>query len=68
MERWLIVETLVSLEGNRTRAARQLGISLRTLRNKINEYTIDDPETLPRTGTARARGGAPTRQVSPGAA
>jgi two-component system response regulator FlrC len=68
MERWMISETLKRLQGNRTRAARELGISLRTLRNKINEYEIFDPETLPRAGTTRAarwahRGG----QISPGA-
>jgi two-component system response regulator FlrC len=51
MERWLIVRTLARLEGNRTRAAREHGISLRTLRNKINEYYISEPETLPRSGT-----------------
>ena len=33
MERWMIFETLKRLDGNRTRAARELGISLRTLRN-----------------------------------
>ncbi|MEE8556411.1 MAG: sigma-54 dependent transcriptional regulator [Myxococcota bacterium] len=54
MERWMILETLKRLEGNRTHAARELGISLRTLRNKINEYQIFDPATLPRTGTVRA--------------
>jgi DNA-binding NtrC family response regulator len=53
MERWLIVRTLGQLQGNRTRAARELGISLRTLRNKIHEYEIAEPETLPRTGTPR---------------
>ena len=53
MERWLIVRTLARLEGNRTRAARELGISLRTLRNKINEYYISEPETLPRSGTGQ---------------
>ncbi len=47
MERWLIVETLTRLRGNRTRAARQLGIGLRTLRNKIRDYEITDPATLP---------------------
>jgi transcriptional regulator with PAS, ATPase and Fis domain len=67
MERWMILETLKRLEGNRTRAARELGISLRTLRNKINEYEIFEPETLPRMGTAHSaralrRGG----QFSPG--
>ena len=53
MERWLIVDTLTRLQGNRTQAARELGISLRTLRNKIREYEITEPSTLPRTGTAR---------------
>ncbi|MFQ5513720.1 MAG: sigma 54-interacting transcriptional regulator [Myxococcota bacterium] len=52
MERWLIVETLKHRRGNRTQAARDLAISLRTLRNKINEYRIDEPDTLPRTGIA----------------
>ncbi len=53
MERWLIVDTLTRLDGNRTQAARELGISLRTLRNKIREYEITEPSTLPRTGTGR---------------
>jgi DNA-binding NtrC family response regulator len=38
MEMKLILETLTSFEGNRTRAASILGITVRTLRNKINEY------------------------------
>ena len=38
MERDLIMRTLESVKGNRTRAARMLGISIRTLRNKIREY------------------------------
>ncbi len=59
MERWLIVKTLGRLEGNRTRAARQLGISLRTLRNKINEYSIDEPETRARLGSARSASSEP---------
>ena len=37
-ERILILETLKASENNRTRAAEQLGISIRTLRNKLNEY------------------------------
>jgi DNA-binding NtrC family response regulator len=53
MERWWIVATLTRLEGNRTRAARERGNSLRTLRNKIHEYRIVEPETLPRSGSAR---------------
>jgi DNA-binding NtrC family response regulator len=40
MEKSLIIETLNHVEGNRTHAARMLGISIRTLRNKINEYHL----------------------------
>ena len=67
MERWLIVDTLTRLDGNRTQAARELGISLRTLRNKIRDYEISEPSTLPRTGTGRpfaTNGG----QITPGGA
>jgi DNA-binding NtrC family response regulator len=38
VERDLILMTLRHCLGNRTRAANLLGISLRTLRNKLNEY------------------------------
>ena len=38
MERRLILETLRVTNNNRTRAAQQLGISIRTLRNKLAEY------------------------------
>jgi DNA-binding NtrC family response regulator len=37
-ERALILETLHALRGNRTRAAKMLGISVRTMRNKLHEY------------------------------
>jgi DNA-binding NtrC family response regulator len=40
MERKLIQITLAETGGNRTRAARLLGISLRTLRNKLREYRL----------------------------
>jgi two-component system response regulator FlrC len=32
------LETLQAMNGNRTQAAKILGISLRTLRNKLREY------------------------------
>jgi len=38
VERHLILDTLSYCFGNRTHAARILGISIRTLRNKLNEY------------------------------
>jgi two-component system response regulator FlrC len=39
MEKHLIGKALTQTSGNRTHAARLLGISVRTLRNKLNEYT-----------------------------
>ena len=55
MERRLIMKTLESCQGNRTEAAGMLGISTRTLRNKLHEYgemkafkeTADGPEHQP---------------------
>jgi DNA-binding NtrC family response regulator len=38
MERRMIIKSLDRTEGNRTQAAQLLGISVRTLRNKLNEY------------------------------
>ena len=40
MEKRLICQTLADTGGNRTHAARSLGISLRTLRNKLNEFGL----------------------------
>jgi DNA-binding NtrC family response regulator len=42
MERQLITLTLAETGGNRTHAALMLGISLRTLRNKLREYRLAD--------------------------
>jgi two-component system response regulator FlrC len=41
VERDLILQTLKHCLGNRTHAANVLGISIRTLRNKLNEYAAD---------------------------
>lgn len=38
MERIMIMKGLSATDGNRTQAAELLGISVRTLRNKLNEY------------------------------
>jgi two-component system response regulator FlrC len=38
METRLILDALKSVKGNRTKAAAMLGITVRTLRNKLNEY------------------------------
>ncbi|MEO0501584.1 MAG: helix-turn-helix domain-containing protein, partial [Pseudomonadota bacterium] len=39
VEQDLIIDTLKHTFGNRTHAANILGISIRTLRNKLNDYT-----------------------------
>jgi two-component system response regulator FlrC len=41
VERDLILETLKHCLGNRTHAANVLGISIRTLRDKLNEYSAE---------------------------
>jgi two-component system response regulator FlrC len=40
-ERLLIKKALIHTSENRTQAAKILGVSIRTLRNKINEYRND---------------------------
>jgi DNA-binding NtrC family response regulator len=52
MERHIILHTLAYSCGNRTAAAGMLGISVRTLRNKIKQYarsgyTVPEPRTIP---------------------
>jgi two-component system, response regulator FlrC len=54
VERDLILETLKHCFGNRTHAANILGISIRTLRNKLNEYAADGvPVPAPNVGDMR---------------
>jgi DNA-binding NtrC family response regulator len=57
VERDLILETLKHCLGNRTHAANILGISIRTLRNKLNEYTADGVP-VPPPGGGEIRGAA----------
>ena len=59
VERDLILETLKHCFGNRTHAANILGISIRTLRNKLNEYAADGaPIPPPSNGGGELRGAA----------
>jgi DNA-binding NtrC family response regulator len=57
VERDLILETLRHCLGNRTHAANILGISIRTLRNKLNEYAADGLP-VPPPGGGEIRGAA----------
>jgi two-component system response regulator FlrC len=50
VERDLILDTLRHCLGNRTRAANILGISVRTLRNKLNDYAADGMRVPPPFG------------------
>ena len=52
VERDLILETLDHVLGNRTHAANILGISIRTLRNKLNQYS-DEGTRVPGPGEQR---------------
>lgn len=47
VERNLILATLRQTDGNRTHAANVLGISIRTMRNKLREYAEDGEEIPP---------------------
>jgi|EndMetStandDraft_6_1072998.scaffolds.fasta_scaffold101808_3 DNA-binding NtrC family response regulator len=44
VERELVLQTLARCDGNRTRASRVLGLSVRTLRNKIRIYAASGIE------------------------
>ena len=43
MEMDLIMKTLNDSDGNKTKAAKILGVSVRTIRNKLNEYGKNVP-------------------------
>jgi two-component system response regulator FlrC len=45
MEKNLIFDTLKKVNGNKTRASQLLGISVRTMRNKLHEYRLDVAES-----------------------
>ncbi len=53
MEKQLITQTLQEVKDNRTRAAELLGISIRTLRNKLKEYKLELEEQQAACGTSR---------------
>tara|TARA_R110000787_G_scaffold63679_3_gene143380 strand:+ start:119650 stop:121005 length:1356 start_codon:yes stop_codon:yes gene_type:complete len=55
VERELIIDTLEHCLGNRTHAATILGISIRTLRNKLKQYG-DDGFNVPQPGDANRPG------------
>ena len=57
LERWYVLETLRRADGNRTKAARQLGISLRGLQYKLRRYGTNGGAVEPDvTGGAAANG------------
>ena len=55
LERYWLLSTLAALDGNRTRCAQLLGVALRTVRNKLNEYR-DQGFSIPPAGRDRDEG------------
>jgi two-component system, response regulator FlrC len=51
VERHLILDTLHHTLGNRTHAAAILGISIRTLRNKLRQYSHEGAPVPPPGGS-----------------
>jgi DNA-binding NtrC family response regulator len=50
LERNLIISTLERLNGNRTHTAKALGVTVRTIRNRLRKYGLNQP---PRSGVAK---------------
>jgi len=50
VEKTLIVRTLQACGGNKTKTARTLGISVRTVRNKLNEYGLSKEDQASEKG------------------
>ena len=42
LEKKAILDALVKVQGNRTKAAKLLGVSIRTMRNKLAEYRVEE--------------------------
>ncbi|HEY0548557.1 MAG TPA: helix-turn-helix domain-containing protein [Verrucomicrobiae bacterium] len=61
VERDMILETLAHTCGNRTVAARLLGVSARTLRNKIAQYSLEHRTTSNTGGSPPSIGTSPQR-------
>ncbi len=62
VERWMIFATLQKCGGNKTRAAALLGVSLKTLYNRLNAYraqglTMDYGQTTDYQGVDQDAGG-----------
>ena len=65
IERALVVHTLARCDGNRTHAARVLGLSVRTLRNKIRVYSAEGIEVPAHRGSGSSCLAAPACAPDP---
>ncbi len=57
VERRLILATLDQFGGNKNETAKALGVSVKTVYNRLNSYERDDAETVSRGADRRARPG-----------
>ena len=63
VERDLVLKTLAYTRGNRTLSAQLLGVSVRTLRNKITEYSAQGVYVPPHESRAQQFDATPSRRV-----